>query len=132
MEGKDGEVHNGVKLGGSENLVQNGVLDNAKTKTAVITEMGLRMDNDEGAIEERAEEKEAKYRASRVLLQAGLRRERGLAWRARHVSFIAGWKTLLNKNEWGNNLPLLGIPVPKHKSIMQVAVEVVLRAFRSM
>eukprot|EP00961_Rhodomonas_salina_P305416 3941946-Rhodomonas_salina.1 len=83
--------------------------------------MGLRMDNNEGAIEERAEEKEAKYRSSRVLLQEGLRLERGLAWRAQHVSFIAGWKTLLNETEWGNNLSLLGIPVPKHKSIMQAA-----------
>eukprot|EP00961_Rhodomonas_salina_P217988 2945311-Rhodomonas_salina.1 len=71
MEGEDGKVHGGLKLGRSENLVPDGVLDNAKTKTAVITEMGLRMDNNEGAIEERAEEKEAKYtgRSSRVLLQ---------------------------------------------------------------
>eukprot|EP00961_Rhodomonas_salina_P179684 2424795-Rhodomonas_salina.1 len=110
MEGEDGKVHGGVKLGGSKNLVQDGVLDNVKTKTAVITEMGLRMDNSEGAIEERLEEKEAKYRSSRVLLQAGLRLERGLAWRARHVSFIAGWKTSLNKTKWGSNLSLLGIP----------------------
>eukprot|EP00961_Rhodomonas_salina_P155703 2096679-Rhodomonas_salina.1 len=72
--------------------------------------MGLRMDNDEGAIEERSEEKEEKYRSSRVLLQAGLRLERGLAWRALHVSFIAGWKTLLNETKWGSNLSLLGIP----------------------
>eukprot|EP00961_Rhodomonas_salina_P064935 873606-Rhodomonas_salina.1 len=61
------------------------------------------MDNDEGAIEERAKEKEAKYRSSRVLLQAGLRRGLGLAWRARHVSFIVGWKTSLNETEWGTN-----------------------------
>eukprot|EP00961_Rhodomonas_salina_P215887 2916366-Rhodomonas_salina.1 len=69
--------------------------------------MGLRMDNDEGAIKERAEEKEVKYR-SLSLLQAGLRRERGMSWRALHVSFISGWKTL--QTEWGSNLSLLGIP----------------------
>eukprot|EP00961_Rhodomonas_salina_P005728 77309-Rhodomonas_salina.1 len=57
----------------------------------------LRTDNDEGAIEERAEEKEDKYHSARTLLLAGLRRARGLGWNVRHVSFITGWKTSMDE-----------------------------------
>lgn len=110
MEGEDRAKHDGVKLGGSENLVLGRVLDNAKTRTAVIAEMGLRMDKDEpeGAIEERAVEKETDDRSSRVLLHAGLRRERGMLWRALHVSFITRWKTSLNEANGLTTCPCSG------------------------
>eukprot|EP00961_Rhodomonas_salina_P034233 460748-Rhodomonas_salina.1 len=90
------------------------------------------MDNDEGAVEERAKEKETKYHLARVVLRAGLRRARGLDWHTIHLSFIAGWKTSINKDEWATNLSALGISTTRHKTILQSAAKAALRAFWSM
>eukprot|EP00961_Rhodomonas_salina_P132672 1785920-Rhodomonas_salina.1 len=78
----------------------------------------LRTDNDEGAIEELAEEKEDKAR--------------GLDWNVLHVSFITGWKTSMDEEKWEQNLTLLGIAMPKHRDILQRAADAALRAFGSM
>eukprot|EP00961_Rhodomonas_salina_P111088 1494810-Rhodomonas_salina.1 len=68
------------------------------------------MDNDAGDVEMCAIEKEEKYHSARVVLRAGLRRERGLGWHTGHLSFIAGWKTTMNESAWAENLTQLGIP----------------------
>eukprot|EP00961_Rhodomonas_salina_P290888 3930717-Rhodomonas_salina.1 len=91
-------------------------------------ECGLRMDNDEGAVEDRAQEKADKYHSARVVLQAGLRRQQGMEWWTAHVSFITGWKMTTNEKAWEANLTELGIAKPKHKTILQRAAD----AFGSM
>eukprot|EP00961_Rhodomonas_salina_P203968 2752213-Rhodomonas_salina.1 len=118
--------------GWTEEQVQDGAIEGERQKLVITMECGLRTDNDEGAIEEWAEEKEDKYHLARTLLQAGLRTARGLGWNVRHVSFITGWKTSMDKNKWEENLTLLGIALPKHKGILQRAADAALRSFGSM
>eukprot|EP00961_Rhodomonas_salina_P072523 974483-Rhodomonas_salina.2 len=94
-------------------MIQDRVLDSGKKRQlAMLVECSgcLRMDNDTGNVEMRAIEKEEKYHSARVVLRAGLRREQGLGWHAGHLSFIAGWKTMINKSTWAENLTQLGIP----------------------
>eukprot|EP00961_Rhodomonas_salina_P251957 3406068-Rhodomonas_salina.1 len=80
-------------LGGIEEQVPDGVIEGEQRKLMIMMECCLRKDNDEGAIEERAEEKEEKYHSARTLLQLGLRKALGLDWNVKHVLFITGWKT---------------------------------------
>eukprot|EP00961_Rhodomonas_salina_P243582 3291753-Rhodomonas_salina.2 len=117
---------------GRTDLVPDGVMVSGKRKLGVILECGLRMDNDEGAIEERALQKTAKYRSARVQLRAGMRQDKGSEWHVTHVSFIAGWKTSMNEAKWAANLATLGIPPAKHDKILQRAAEAVLKAFGSL
>eukprot|EP00961_Rhodomonas_salina_P125449 1689778-Rhodomonas_salina.5 len=114
--------------------VQDGVIKGEQRKLAMTMECCLRTDNNEGAIKERAEEKEEKCHSVRKLLLAGLRQVRGLDWNIKHVSFIMGWKTSMDKDNWVENLTLLGITLPKHKGILQRAADTALSrcAFCSM
>lgn len=103
--------------------VPDGVLDSRqRLLLTVIMECWLQMDNDEGAVEERLEEKCTKYHSARVVLRAGLRLERELKWKT-HLSFIAGWKTTMNEKEWHANLTTLGIATAKQGKILQWAIQ---------
>eukprot|EP00961_Rhodomonas_salina_P069631 934692-Rhodomonas_salina.1 len=99
----------------------------------MLVECGRRMDNDAGDVEMCAIEKEEpEYHSARVVLRAGLRRERGLGWHAGHLSFITGWKTTINESTWAENLTQLGIQTVRHRRGLQRSAEAVLRAFGSM
>eukprot|EP00961_Rhodomonas_salina_P260191 3516073-Rhodomonas_salina.1 len=80
----------------------------------MLVECCLRMDNDAGYVEMCSIEKEEKYHSARVVLRAGLRLELGLGWHAGHLSFMAGWKTMINESTWAENLTQLGIQTVRH------------------
>eukprot|EP00961_Rhodomonas_salina_P040301 541667-Rhodomonas_salina.1 len=101
--------------GGIEDMIPEGVLDlGKKRQLTMLGKCVLRMDNYAGNVEMQAIKKEEKYHSACVVLRAGLRLERGLGWHAGHLSFIAGWKTTINKSAWAENLTQLGIPTVRH------------------
>eukprot|EP00961_Rhodomonas_salina_P065254 877993-Rhodomonas_salina.1 len=118
-------------LAGIEEQVPDRVIEGELRKLVVTMECCLRTDNDKGTNEERAEEKEEKDHSARALLLSGLWTVQGLDWNVKHVLFITGWKTSMDKSKWEENLMLLGIALPKHKGILQRAADAALCSFGS-